>query len=125
MKSQPIPESVREEIASSPLAGFCLRRLALRDHACAGRITWEHAIYHAGRRVNEFWAIVTLCAKAHSVDEWQDRGIMFKAINEWIALSRIKDWEAVESKYPRTQWRQRLRYLTGRYGSFSLPKKPR
>lgn len=124
MNSAPIPDEVRAQIVSSPLAGFCLRRLALKDHKCQGRITWEHAILHAGKRVNEVWAIVELCAWAHSVDQFQDGGGMNKRINEWLALSRIKDWESVERKYPRTQWQLRLVYLTGLYGRLRLPRRP-
>lgn len=123
MQSAPIPPSVKEQIAAHPLSGLCLRRLALKDHNCQGRITWEHAVYYAGKRVNETWAIVQLCAWAHSVDQFQDGGGMNKRINEWLALSRIKDWDELMQKYPRQQWHQRLQWLTSLYGPLWLPKK--
>ena len=116
MKSIPTPPEVLQELMSLPYSNKCWRNLLLHDHQCQGRLTWEHAILHAGKRVNETWAIVRLCAWAHEVDEWQDGGGMNKAINRWIALGRITDWEAVESKYPRTSWRQDLRYLDTLYG---------
>lgn len=114
---------MKSEIASHPLSGLCLRRLALKDHECQGRITWEHAIYHKGARVNEVWAIVELCAWAHSVDQFQDGGGMDKRINEWLALSRITDWAEVMRKYPRQEWQQRLRWLTSLFGRLKLPKR--
>lgn len=116
-----IPEQIKAEIISQPLHGLCLRRLALQDHICEGRITWEHALIYAGRQINEVWAIVELCAKAHSVDQFQDRGIMVKTINEWIAIGRMTPED--EAKYPRFNWAQRRAYLNSLYGVLKLPAK--
>lgn len=112
---------MRTKIASHPLAGKCWRRLALHDHECEGRITWEHAIIYKGRKVNEVWAIVYLCAKAHSVDGFQDGGILDKKVNEWIALNRMTAKD--EKKYPRFNWQQHRRYLNGLFGRFKLSDK--
>lgn len=116
-----IPEALKEEICAQLLHGFCLRRLALKDHICEGRITWEHALIYAGRQINEVWAIVELCAKAHSVDRFQDTGIMVKTISEWIAINRMSPED--EEKYPRFNWAQRRAYLNSLYGPLRLPKK--
>lgn len=118
MRSEPIPDEMREKIASDPKSQYCYRRLALRDHQCEGRITWEHAIKYNGKRVNEIWAIVPLCAKAHSVDQYQDIGIMDKRINEWIALNRMK--KADERKYPKFNWEQRRTFLNGLFGKYQV-----
>lgn len=99
----------------------CERRLALKDHVCEGRITREHAILYSGKRVDEPWAIVLLCAKAHSVDLFQDIGILNKSINEWIAISRMT--RADEQRLNRFNWVQRRAYLCGKYGTFRMSTK--
>lgn len=121
MRSVPTPPEMLAELNALSLAKVCWRWYLLRDHDCQGRMTWEHAMTHGGKRVNEVWAIIRLCAWAHEVDEFQDGGGMDKNLNRWIALGRITDWEAVTAKYPRTSWRQDLRYLDTRYGSARLP----
>jgi hypothetical protein len=96
----------------------CERQLALHDHECSKRITREHALLYAGRQIDEAWAVVLLCSKAHSVDEYMDCGILNKEINEWIALCRMTRKD--EQRYPRVNWRQRRSYLCGKYGTFPL-----
>lgn len=120
MHLNPTPPEVLAEAMSHPLSGQCWRRLALHDHECRGRLTWEHALLHAGKRVNEVWALVRICEYAHSLGQYMDTGILNKGINKWIALSRIEDWGAVELRYPRTSWQQDLRYLIGLYGPLRL-----
>ena len=110
------------ELMSHPLANVCWRWYLLKDHECQGRITTEHAITHAGKRVNELWALVRICAWAHEVDQFQDGGGMNKQINRWIAYSRIISWDSVLLKYPRTTWEQDYRYLVGIYGQARWPK---
>lgn len=100
-----------------PLHGQCLRELALHDHVCDGRITFEHAMMHGGRQVDEAWAIVFLCEKAHGVGRWMDTGLLNKEINRWIALNRATDEDL--KKYPRTNWLQERAYLNGKYGKLS------
>ncbi len=101
---------------SDPLANTCWRRWFLQDHQCQGRITTEHALLHSGKRVNELFALIRICAWAHEVDEFQDGGGMNKEINRWLAYRRITDWDEVERKYPRTNWRQDFKYLNQKYG---------
>ena len=113
-----IPDEIKDQLLQDPRYGTCLRRLALKDHTCEGRITWEHALLYAGRQVSESWAIVFLCAKAHSVDQFQDTGILNKTINEWIAINRMP-LEA-EASYPRFDWQQRRSYLNSLYGRLEL-----
>lgn len=116
MKLTPTPPEILDQLMQDPLSKRCWRKLAMDDHECKGRLTWEHALLHAGKRVNEPWALVRLCEYAHSLGQFMDAGILSKDINRWIAFSRIENWSQVESKYPRTTWRQDFKYLVGLYG---------
>lgn len=92
----------------------CEREMHLHDHECKGRITREHAVYYAGKKIDEAWAIVLLCAWAHEVDQFQDGGGMVKEIGEWIAINRMTKED--EARFPRKDWKQRRKYLNGKYG---------
>ena len=83
-----IPLKQRSEMAFDPYYKVCARQEALHDHTCEGRITWEHALIYAGKKVQEPWAIVPLCEWAHSVNSCQDGGGLDKEINVWLALNR-------------------------------------
>ncbi len=91
-----IPLKQRKEMAAEPYYKICARNEALHDHECSGRITWEHAIIYAGKKVQKRWAIIPLCEWAHSVNNHQDGGGMVKKINVWIALNRATDAELKE-----------------------------
>ena len=112
-------------MTANPDWEYCWRRYALHDHQCQGRITTEHAMIHHGRQVNEVWAIIRICAWAHEVDQFQDGGGLNKEINEWIALTRLVQLPKDEliyqmRKYPTNKWMDRLKYLTKKYGSYTL-----
>lgn len=92
----------------------CERNLFFHDHVCLGRITREHAVYYAGRKIDEAWAIVLLCAWAHEVYEYQDGGGMVKEMGEYIAIMRMTKED--EERYPRKDWEQRRSYLRSKYG---------
>lgn len=115
---RPIPPKLMSELKELPYFGKCLRRLVLNDHDCDGRITLEHAIIYSGRQVNEVWAIVPLCCKAHNIDQWQDCGILDKRLNEWIALNLMTRDD--EIKHPRRDWAMRRKYLNSIYGDFKI-----
>lgn len=85
-----LPPKLRKELVADPFYKTCARE-GLFDHECGGRITWEHAMYFAGKQIQKKWAIIPLCAKAHSVDNFQDGGDLDKHLNEWIALNRATD----------------------------------
>lgn len=85
-----IPPKLRVQLATDPFYKVCARK-GIFGHECAGRITWEHSMYFAGKQIQARWAIVPLCAKGHSVNEYQDSGDMDKHINEWIALNRANE----------------------------------
>lgn len=96
----PIPEKIKKQIISDPDYGCDKEGRATvcmlagnHGHTCGGRITMEHAIIYAGHQVQEKWAIISVCAKAQEVDEYQDARTMNKDMNRWVALSRATDAE--------------------------------
>lgn len=117
---RPIPIKLRKQLDADPTYHQCLRKLVFDDHECkpdplTGRlIEWEHALYYAGKQLNESWAIVSLCWWAH-------RGPgLNKRINEYLALSRAT--EADLAQYSRENWRQRLSYLNKRFSLIIVKK---
>lgn len=119
---RPIPLKLKKEINEDPLYKICARK-GLHDHVCEGRITMEHALVYAGRQVNAKFAIIPLCAKAHSVDQFQDGGDLDKEINTWISLNLASTEELLSiSKaisYPTLRTR-----LNAKYGQYERPQIP-
>lgn len=111
-----IPLKLRSRLAVNPFYRCCARA-SIADHMCDGRITWEHAYIFAGRQVQKEWAIVPLCAKAHSVDDWQDCGDLNKEVNRWIALNRATDEDLAEVSKAVDYRRERDR-LNAKYGVY-------
>ena len=91
----PIPQKLRDEMADDPYYKYCARA----SGHCEGRITWEHAMTYAGKRINEKWAIIPLCEFHHGL---LGSGGMNKSVNVSIALARANR-EDLE-KYPRAFW---------------------
>lgn len=87
-----IPPKLRDELAHDPYYTVCALK-KLFNHRCEGRITWEHALIFAGKQVQARFAIVPLCEKAHSVNNFQDGGELNKERNVWVALNRGSDEE--------------------------------
>lgn len=85
-----IPLKQRKVMALKPFYKQCAL-VGYLSHECEGRITWEHAIIHAGKSLQEEWSIIAICEKAHAVDHFQDAGTMCKEVNEWIAYCRATD----------------------------------
>lgn len=101
---------------------ICERKRLLNDHACKGRLTLDHALEFAGKRIDEPFALVATCAWAHSVDQYQDNGEHAKntdVINEWIALNRMTETDL--ENYPIFDYEQRKAYLNSIYG---VPNNP-
>lgn len=110
-----IPPGVKKEVLKDRFYDTCSRRMLLNDHQCSGRITWEHAMIFAGRQVQKKWAIIPLCEFAHGVNTFQDKGILDKDINRWIALNRATDKE-LEEISKATSYEKMKEYLNGEYG---------
>lgn len=84
---------LRAEMNLDPEYHDCMLR-NFPGHVCGGRkSTWEHAIYWQGKRLQRKWAIVSICAKSHEVDFFQDAHTMDKKLNIWLALNRATDEE--------------------------------
>lgn len=104
---------MRETIAMDPFMRTCARSDIFGDHECVADplthrlIEWEHAFIHAGKQINEPWAIVPSCWWAH-------RGPgLEKEKNQLIALLRATPADL--EKYPRGDWQQKYQYLSGKY----------
>lgn len=117
-----MPAALRAEINADPEYLRC--GLAL-PHTCKGRITREHAIKYAGKKVQEKWAIPPLCAAGHGVDEFQDAGTEVpKDMREWIAYNRASDEELLAfSKGNYIRERDRLNQKYGVYIAPPIPER--
>lgn len=113
-------------MAADPFYGSCARKAALGDHTCERdplrpeqAIEWEHALYAAGKQLQQKFAIIPLCWWAH-------RGPgLDKDINIWIALSRATDAELLElSNMGALDYFRYRRYLIARYGVYNPVEKP-
>ena len=116
--------ALREEIQNDPEYSRC----SLLGHGpCEGRITREHAIIYASKKVQERWAIIPLCALHHNVDQFQDAKTMVKEMNVWVALNRATDEEL--ARFPRAVpsfffQRDRLNDKYGIYVPPAIPDQP-
>lgn len=116
---RPIPLKMKAEILVDPRYKICARKNHL-GHECEGRITLEHALIYAGKQINEKFAIIPLCAKAHSVDRFQDGGDLNKEINTWISLNLATTEELQSiSKVINYEWEKSR--LNAKYGVFIWP----
>ncbi len=121
MKTKPttIPRKLRAELALDPEYRICSLD-GYPGHVCAGRITWEHAIIYGGKKVQERWAIIPLCARAHDVDFYQDGHNMVKELNVWVALNRATPQELrLHSKV--VPYTDMLARLNAKYGVWQIP----
>jgi len=83
-----ISPKVKQQVLARPQ--ICARHL---EGTCMGGNTWEHAIIHAGRQLDEAWAIVILCEYHHAVNQYQDGGDLQKELNVFYALNQATDEE--------------------------------
>lgn len=120
-----IPKKMREEMQLDPFYHSCARRDALHDHECERDplnpqkpVEWEHALYFAGSKIQEKFAIVPICYWAH-------RGSgMNKQINEWIALNRATTEEMLElSRKGGKDYFIYRSYLNKKYGVYKPVEK--
>jgi len=87
-----VPEKLKEKWRTEDWQGVVRTCMRVDDSEnCAGRITKEHALYFAGRQLQDEEAILDICAYHHGVDEFQDRGGLDKERNVWIALNRMPE----------------------------------
>lgn len=111
-----ISPRVRKQIDADPEYGACMLR-AHPAHVCGGRITMEHALIHAGRQVDEKFAIIACCARGQEVDQFQDAHTMNKDMNRWVALNRATTEELASISKAINYFRElaRLNLIFGPY----------
>lgn len=92
---------------------------------CEGRVTREHALIHAGKKIQEKWAIPPICSSHHGVDGFQDAPTeVHKEIRVWVALNRATDDELVRHSKAVNYIRMRS-YLNDKYGPYVPPPIPK
>lgn len=121
MQSYPTPKKMLAAMETDPFYKECALK-GRHGHICGGRVTRDHALKYAGRRLNEYWAIVPICARGHEVDEYQDAHTMDKTLNVWVALNRATDSELRAISKATDYIRERTR-LNNIYGTYT-PSKP-
>lgn len=120
-----MPAALRADVGQDPEYSRCALQGLLLSLVgpCDGRVTREHAVYYAGKKVQLKWAIPPICAKHHGVDSYQDGGTAAKEIREWVALNRATD-EELFSKSKVVNQARRRDYLNGKYGVYVAPPIP-
>lgn len=110
---------------SDPEYKVCALRGLLVDliGSCNGRVTREHALYYAGKKVQERFAVPPICSKHHGVDEWLDNGTAPKEVRVWVALNRASDMELLMISKTVNYRREKAR-LNMKYGSWKSPVQP-
>lgn len=111
-----IPDRLRKELVEDPAYRSCMLN-GHHGHACEGRITFEHVIIFAGKQVQKKWAIISLCAKGHEVDNFQDAHTMSKQLNLWAALNRASSSELLEVSKA-VDYKRLLHQLNVMYGEW-------
>lgn len=119
-------ESLRTEVGQDPEYTRCaLKNILLSTIGpCGGRVTREHAIIFAGKKVQEKWAIIPCCAAHHGVDQYQDAPTQArKEIRVWVALNRATD-EEIQSVSKVENYSRRKAFLNQKYGRYISPPIP-
>lgn len=111
---------LRQEISEDPEYLRCAFQGIHPDLVgeCGGRVTREHAIIFAGKKVQEKWSIIPCCAKHHGVDTFQDGpGEAPKILRQWVALNRATEGElsAISKAVNYVRERNRLNDIYGQY----------
>jgi hypothetical protein len=104
-----IPDALREQMAADPF----MKRCAITGTTL--RIQWHHNLIHAGRQVNEAWAILPLNADVH------DRVPADKELKEkldWIMLNRATD-EQLAPYCRAINYIRRRDILNQKYGQYT------
>lgn len=118
MKKSIIKQKDRKIMEEDPFYTVCSLN-GWFGHECGGRITREHALIYKGRKIQELWAIIPLCAKYHSVDQYQDNGLLNKELNVWVALNRATD-EELQRHSKLEDYIYMRDYLNDKYGQWYL-----
>lgn len=114
---------LREEIGNDPEYSRCAL-LGLQFGECQGRITREHSLIHAGKKIQERWAIIPCCAAHHGVDFFQDAPTEApKEVRVWVALNRASDEDIFRYSKAVNYQREKVR-LNAKFGPYVPPPVP-
>ena len=116
-----VPQKLRKQWALEDMMGIVRVCMRADEGDCDGRITKEHAMYHAGKQIQEDWAILDICAYHTEVDFHQDGGGMNKEKHVWIALNRAPETRLIELSKATDYLALKAR-LNAKYGVWSAPK---
>lgn len=86
-----VPLKLRKIWAEEDRQGIVRICMRTDEGNCQGRVTKEHALYHAGKQLQDNEAILDICAYHTEVDQFQDGGGMNKEKHTWIALNRLSE----------------------------------
>lgn len=111
-------QKLRKEVEADPEYDICAFLSTQGTFGpCGGRVTREHAIIYANKKVQKKWAIIPCCARHHGVDEYQDAHTEVpKDARVCVALNRATDEELLE--YPRANFISMRVRLNKKYGAF-------
>ncbi len=115
-----VPAKLRRQWATEDLSGISRICMRADEGNCDGRITKEHALYYAGKQIQEDWAILDICAFHTEVDFHQDGGGMNKEKHIWIALNRSPEEKLKELSKGENKIALRDR-LNAKYGTWEAP----
>lgn len=116
-----LPLKQRSEMAADPEYSRC----ALQGlHECGGRVSWEHAMYYAGKKIQDRWAVIPICSLGHGVDQYQDMASVSKEVRQWIALNRATDAELAQYNRAVPSFFFQRDRLNTKYGEYIAPPVP-
>lgn len=92
--TRPLTTEARRAITTDSFFKKCCRL----NSECDGRITIEHAIEYAGKRIDDAWSLIPLCEFHHGL---KGDGLN-KRKNIRIAMSRASKQDKL--KYNRLKW---------------------
>lgn len=104
----PMKKTVLKKVLERPQV--CVRS---GEGSCDGRITIEHVF---GRKKETEWSCILLCERHHSLGNWQNNGLLNKAINRLHAYQQATD-EEIKKTYPKN-WQEKLqdkKWLESKY----------
>lgn len=114
---------LREGMSFDPEYTRCALQ-GLQFGTCEGRVTREHALIFAGKKIQERWAIIPCCAAHHGVDFYQDAPTEApKEVRVWVALNRATDEELFSVSRVVNYLRERDR-LNAKFGIYIAPTIP-
>lgn len=116
-----MPAKLRKTLDQDPFYHACARA-GIGGHECAGRVTWNHAVIVAANQLQEGWAIVPECEKAHGVGRYQDLHDRDPEISLWIALNRAPESRLEDlTRLGGMDYIRRRDWLNAKFGVYSQP----